>query len=62
VEGSVQSTGRIYFKLKETKFWTFKDNSVPTTARLCRRCGAISLFGDTAVVEELIDNREKAAA
>lgn len=62
VDGSVQSTGRLYFKLKETKFWTFKDNSVPTTARLCRRCGAISLFGDTAVVEELIDNREKAAA
>ena len=55
VPGFVQSTGRLYFKLKEAKFWTLKENSVPTEARLCRRCGAISFFGDLAAVEELIE-------
>ena len=57
VEGFVQSTGRLYFKLKEAKFWTLKENSVPTTARLCRKCGAISFFGDLEAVEELIDSQ-----
>ena len=57
VEGLVQSTGRLYFKLKEAKFWTLKENSVPTTARMCRNCGAISIFGDLDVVEQLIDSQ-----
>ena len=61
VEGFVQSTGRLYFKLKETKFWTLKENSVPTNARLCRKCGAISLFGDLSAVEELIDSQQKSS-
>jgi excisionase family DNA binding protein len=61
IEGFVQSTGRIYFKLKEAKFWTLKENSVATSARLCRRCGAISLFGDLEAVEKLIDSQVKAA-
>ena len=58
----VQSTGRLYFKLKEAKFWTLKENSVPTSARLCRRCGGISFFGDLSVVDELIDAQEKGDA
>ena len=58
IEGFVQSTGRLYFKLKEAKFWTLKENVVPTTARMCRNCGAIALFGDLAVVEELIDSQK----
>lgn len=57
VDGFVQSTGRLYFKLKEAKFWTLKENSVPTTARLCRKCGAISFYGDLDAVEELIDSQ-----
>jgi N-dimethylarginine dimethylaminohydrolase len=32
---------------------------VPTSARLCRNCGAISLFGDLDAVNELIDSQEK---
>jgi excisionase family DNA binding protein len=59
VDGFVQSTGRLYFKHKEARFWTLKENSVPTTARLCRNCGAISLFGDLPAVEELIDSQQK---
>jgi excisionase family DNA binding protein len=57
VEGFVQSNGRLYFKLKEAKFWTLKENSVPTTARICRKCGAISFFGDLKAVEQLIDSQ-----
>src|SRR5687768_2305714 len=59
VEGFLQSTGRIYFKLKEAKFWTLKENSVPTSARLCRNCGAVTLFGELSAVEELIDAQQK---
>ena len=59
VEGLVQSTGRLYFKLKSTKFWTLKENSVQTNARLCRNCGAISLFGDLDAVNNLIDSQQK---
>jgi len=35
---------------------------VPTSARLCRRCGGISFFGDLSVVDELIDAQEKGDA
>jgi excisionase family DNA binding protein len=62
VQGVVQSTGRLYFKLKEAKFWTLKENAVTTEARLCRRCGAISFYGDLALVEELLDAQEKGDA
>src|SRR5688500_9521054 len=41
IEGHLQSTGRIYFRPRKTRFWTFKDSNVETTARMCRRCGAI---------------------
>ena len=57
VEGFIQSTGRIYFKLKSAKFWTLKENSVPTSAKLCRECGAITCFGDLERVEELLENK-----
>ena len=62
VDGFVQSTGRVYFKLKEARFWTLKENSVPTSARLCRKCGAISFFGDLSAVEDLIDSQQKSGA
>jgi len=59
VEGHMQSTGRIYFKLKSTRFWTLKENSVPTTAKLCRKCGAVFFFGDLEVVEKLLEGRDR---
>jgi excisionase family DNA binding protein len=46
VEGKVRSTGLVYFAPNKTKFWTLKDSNVPTTARMCMRCGAIAWFGD----------------
>lgn len=46
VEGKVRGAGLIYFVPKKTKFWTLKDSFVSTTAYMCTRCGAISLFGE----------------
>jgi excisionase family DNA binding protein len=48
VEGKVRSTGLNYFVPKQSRFWTLKDSFVETNARMCTRCGAIALFGDTA--------------
>jgi excisionase family DNA binding protein len=48
VDGKVRSTGLNYFVPKQTKFWTLKDSYLETNARMCTRCGAIALFGDTA--------------
>lgn len=53
VEGFAQSTGRIYFSPKKTKFWTFKTSNIDTHSLMCTRCGAISWFGDIAKLESL---------
>ncbi len=53
IEGTVRSTGLNYFSPKKTKFWTLKDSSVATQARMCARCGAIVWFGDTAKLAAL---------
>jgi len=62
VEGKVRGTGLVYFVPKKTKFWTFKDSYVETTARMCTRCGAIAWFGDTGKLGQLrVDAPAKAA-
>ncbi len=61
IEGSVVSTGLNYFRPRKTKFWTFKDPNVPTTARMCSRCGAVVWFGDTAKLGQLIEKAAQAA-
>jgi excisionase family DNA binding protein len=53
IPGHLQSTGRIYFRPDKTKFWTLKDSNVPTSARMCRRCGAIVWYGDLAKLNAL---------
>jgi excisionase family DNA binding protein len=53
IEGAVRSTGLNYFSPKKTKFWTLKDSSVSTNARMCARCGAIIWFGDTSKLAAL---------
>jgi excisionase family DNA binding protein len=47
VPGVFRTTGLNYFQPKKTKFWTLKDSNVETEARMCVRCGAVVLFGDT---------------
>ena len=46
LEGDLQSTGRLYFKPKKTKFWTLKDSNVEVEARICLRCGCVTTYGD----------------
>ena len=53
IEGTVRSTGLNYFAPKKTKFWTLKDSSIATKARMCTRCGAIVWFGDSAKMASL---------
>ncbi len=59
VEGHVQGTGLVYFRPQRTKFWTFQDSNVTTTARMCTRCGGITWFGDTAKLATLRMNEDK---
>lgn len=53
LEGSLHSTGTIYFTPRKTRFWTLKDSNIPVTAVMCSRCGAVVLFGDTAKLSAL---------
>jgi excisionase family DNA binding protein len=53
IEGTVRSTGLNYFVPKKTKFWTLKDSSIASKARMCARCGAIVWFGDLAKLASL---------
>ncbi len=56
LEGSLQSREQNQFYPKKTKFWTLKMSNIPTTARMCARCGAVVLFGDTAKLASLRRN------
>lgn len=64
--GRMQSTGLLYFRPNTTKFWTFRTGDISTEARMCTRCGHISLVGDTAKLaalrETTKDPKAKAAA
>ena len=44
--GVYRSTGLTYFQIKKTKFWTVRDSNIKTEARMCARCGAVTIFGD----------------
>jgi excisionase family DNA binding protein len=61
VDGHIQSTGLCYFRPKQTKFWTFRQANVDTTARMCPRCGMIVWFGDQAGLAALRKREEKPA-
>ena len=53
VEGRLQSTGRIYFKPSETKFFVITDSLVNINARVCSDCGYIDLYADTKKLKKL---------
>jgi len=46
VDGDVRSTGLVYFHPKKSRFWTLRDSNVAARARMCARCGHITLVGD----------------
>jgi len=53
--GSIQSTGRIYFRPENTKFLTATTNDVPLVANICMACGHVMLVGDLRKAERLLD-------
>jgi len=53
VVGKVRSTGLCYFAPAKTKFWTLKDSFIPTTAKMCGRCGTVVWFGDLSKLARL---------
>jgi hypothetical protein len=53
-EGTMSSTGRVYFKAAKTRFWTFAENMVEVQARVCVDCGAIDLYADTKKLKRLV--------
>lgn len=46
VNGIFRTTGLNYFVPEKAKFWTLHDRNIKTTAIMCARCGAITLFGN----------------
>ena len=57
--GDLQSTGRLYFRPKKTKFWTLKDSNVEVEAKMCVRCGCVTAFGDLEKLNELTTGMRK---
>ncbi|MFT4689950.1 MAG: helix-turn-helix domain-containing protein [Verrucomicrobiia bacterium] len=52
-EGTVQSTGKLYFRPGKTKFWTWRQGNVNTEARACGVCGHLMWFADLAKLKAL---------
>ena len=44
--GNVQSTGKIYFRPENTKFFTMGTNDIMLSANICMDCGYVMLIGD----------------
>lgn len=59
VEGTAQSTGRVMFRPSKSRFWTLQEGNVEAEARMCPRCGAIFLFGNTEKLSSLQPATEK---
>jgi len=53
-DGTLSSTGRVYFKAKKAKFWTFAENMVEVRARVCVDCGYVDLYADTSKLKKLV--------
>lgn len=59
VDGHIESIGLAYFRPDNVKFWTLKDPNIKTTARMCTRCGALTMFGDMEKLQKLNTARKK---
>jgi len=52
--GTIQSTGKIYFRPADTKFVTYKTADIEVKANICIDCGNIELVADTQRVLSLL--------
>ena len=53
VDGRILSTGQIYFTPRKTRFFTFRTGSVGTSAKVCPRCGHVTLFADVEKLKKI---------
>jgi excisionase family DNA binding protein len=59
VPGRVQSTGKVYFKPRRTRFLTLHDSLVGVEAWACPRCGFVQLFTDTQKLDILLRQEDR---
>lgn len=60
VKGTVQSTGRVYFRPDKTRFFTLSEGLVAVEARVCPQCGFVQTFADTAKLDRLLTEGDRA--
>jgi len=58
VNGTIQGTGRLYFRPDRTKFWTMQEALVPIQARVCPACGYIQMHAETGKLESLMPQED----
>jgi len=47
VDGRLQTTGLVYFRPVDSRFWSLREPMVPTRAKVCASCGYIQIHADT---------------
>ena len=52
--GAIQSTGKIYFRPENAKFFSFKTANIEIKANLCLACGHVELTADTQKASALL--------
>ncbi len=56
--GKIQSTGRVYFRPKNTKFLSLKTADIEIEGNICTECGYIMLVGDKGKARALVSGKE----
>ena len=64
IAGRIRSSGRIYFHMTRTRFWSLRESLVGTNAKACPACGYIQLRADPEKLRDLMPRSkpEEAAA
>ena len=51
--GDRRPAGRLYFRPRHARFWTFEEGLVPTSAKVCAACGYVQLHADPAKLDRI---------
>jgi excisionase family DNA binding protein len=57
--GTLQGTGRLYFRPEHSKFWSLEEALVPIVARVCTACGYVQMHADTEKLVRLLPKTEE---
>lgn len=57
--GNLQSTGKIYFRPKNTKFLSLKSPNIEIEGNICTECGCIMLVGNQNQAKSLVTGKEE---